>query len=121
MSWYVCKRCDYISKQKEVMRRHLNKINTCKIKNEKNTLTEQELYNLSLEKTDIDDVVNNEQKKNYCINCNKQFTRAYSYKQHIENNVCGIKVTKIENNVNINNPVININIGINTLRGFEEK
>ena len=124
MSWYVCKRCDYMSKQKEVMRRHLNKLNTCKIKNQNNKLSDTELYNLSLEKTSIDDIVKSETKKNYCANCNKHFTRNYSYKQHIDNNVCGAKVTKIEkieNNVNINNPVININIGMGALRGFEEK
>ena len=47
MSYYKCHRCDYISKQKIDMKRHLDKKIKCIIKND-NNLNEIDLYNMSL-------------------------------------------------------------------------
>jgi len=148
MSWYTCKRCEYISKQKEVMKRHLEKQKKCIIINLDNKLSELELYNLSLTKNNYYDVLSNDKIKNYCYNCNKKFSNTYCYNRHLKNNICSnnecdndnnediietkkeeyinIKNDKnIESNTinltNINNSIININFNLNSLKGFDEK
>ena len=51
MHYYVCKRCNYVSKQKIDMKRHLEKQKKCKIIPENICkLSNDEMYNLSLEK-----------------------------------------------------------------------
>jgi len=131
MSWYVCKRCEYIAKQKEVMKRHLNKQKKCQIKNNNNTFSDIELYNMSLEKRTLDTTVVNNKMDNYCYNCSKQYANSYSYKRHLHSGACVNKggqninnsVNTINNsNTNINcNNYININVNFNTLKGFREK
>jgi hypothetical protein len=51
MYYYVCKRCNYLSKQKIDMKRHLDKKKKCKLNSENICiLSNDEMYNLSLEK-----------------------------------------------------------------------
>ena len=47
MHYYVCKRCNYVSKQKIDMKRHLEKQKKCKL-NPENTckLSNDEMYNI---------------------------------------------------------------------------
>ena len=145
MSWYTCQRCEFLCKQREVMRRHLEKKKKCLIKDLENKLTEVELYNASLEKRNCYNVLSNDVKPNYCIKCDKQFSRKFCYERHIKNNKCDNteddnesvnneedknvinntlngNITNISNNpTTINNPIININFNINSLKGFDEK
>jgi hypothetical protein len=51
MYYYVCKRCNYVSKQKIDIKRHLDKKKKCKLNPENMCiLSNDEMYNLSLEK-----------------------------------------------------------------------
>ena len=51
MYYYVCKRCNYVSKQKIDMKRHLDKKKKCKLNPENICiLSNDEMYNLSLDK-----------------------------------------------------------------------
>ena len=51
MFYYVCKRCNYVSKQKIDMKRHLDKKKKCKLNPENIcSLSNDEMYNLSLDK-----------------------------------------------------------------------
>lgn len=149
MSWYTCQRCEFLCKQREVMRRHLDKKKKCVIKDTENKLTETELYNMSLEKKNCYTVLSTEVKPNYCVKCDKQFSRKFCYERHLKNNKClntddtesvsndddeknvinnilNGNVTNITNptattSTTINNPIININFNINSLKGFDEK
>ena len=94
MSWYTCQRCEFLCKQREVMRRHLDKKKKCVIKDTENKLTETELYNMSLEKKNCYTVLSTEVKPNYCIKCDKQFSRKFCYERHLKNN-------KSERNVSV--------------------
>ena len=139
MFYYVCKRCDIMFKQKNDIKRHLQRKNICEIKSNQNNYTEKELYDLSLNK---ECEIKKNTKNNFCANCNKTFSKNSNYKRHIEDKVCN-KDNKLDdneknntvindnsinidnsfnNNINIDNSVINININMNNtrLRGFDE-
>ncbi len=130
-------------KQKNDMRRHLEKKNICEIKNNDNNYTEQELYDLSFNK---ECEIKKNNKNNFCANCNKTFAQNCNYKRHIEKKVClkknklddneknntfindnsinivNVDTINIDNSVNIDNSIINININMDKkeLRGFDE-
>ena len=53
MFYYLCKRCNHMTKQKIEMKRHLEKVKQCEIKDKSNILTDNELYILSLEKYEM--------------------------------------------------------------------
>ena len=53
MFYYLCKRCNHMTKQKIEMKRHLEKGKHCEIKDKNNNLSDNELHNLSLEKHKI--------------------------------------------------------------------
>ena len=80
---YTCKRCDFTSPQKEVIRRHLEKKKKCLIKDPENKLTDIELYNLSLEKNNKK-ILN----ENFCNICDKKFSNKFTYTRHIKNSKC---------------------------------
>jgi len=127
MYYYLCKRCGHVTKQKIEMKRHLDKLKQCKIKDENNTeYNEKELYELSLMKIEIinnNDEINN---INLCIKCNKHFYNKSNLNKH-QKNVCfkekesGITVQNIiqQNNIT-NSKIINININ-NFIKGFDEE
>jgi hypothetical protein len=143
MFYYTCKRCNIMFKQKNDMRRHLEKKNICEIKNNDNNYTEQELYDLSFNK---ECEIKKNNKNNFCANCNKTFAQNCNYKRHIEKKVClkknklddneknntfindnsinivNVDTINIDNSVNIDNSIINININMDKkeLRGFDE-
>ena len=52
MYYYLCARCNHITNQKIEMKRHLDKKKKCTVKNINNIFTDDELYNMSLEKND---------------------------------------------------------------------
>ena len=59
MYYYVCKRCNYVSKQKIDMKRHLDKKKKCKLHPENICiLSNDEMYNLSLDKNMFEYVAN---------------------------------------------------------------
>ena len=129
-------------KQKNDIRRHIEKKNICEIKNNENNYTEQELYNMSLNK---ECEIKKNTKNNFCANCNKTFSKNSNYKRHVEDKVCR-KENKLDDNeknntvindnsINVDNTIINngvinngvinnINININVdnqkLRGFDQ-
>ena len=98
------------------MRRHLNKINICKIKNLDNTLSKDELDNKSLERIDkLSDKNFNKKNELDCKNCNKHFSNKSNLKKHIKN-VCFNKINEtneldnkiiIESNNEHNNKKLN--------------
>jgi hypothetical protein len=134
-----------VSNHKETIKRHLEKKKKCKIKDPYNKLSDIELYNSSLEKNNYYNNLINEIKQNYCINCDKQFSRKFCYIRHLKNNKCDNteedtesvnnkeernvinntlngNITNITNpSTTINNPIININFNLNSLKGFDEK
>ena len=143
--YYTCKRCEFMSTHKETIKRHLEKKKKCTIKDPENKLSDIELYNASLEKNNYYNNLINEIKQNYCTKCDKQFSRKFCYIRHIKNNKCtnteddtesvnqeeeeknvvnntlNGNITNISNPTTINNPIININFNINSLKGFDEK
>ena len=127
-------------KQRNDIRRHLERKNICEIKNNENNYTEQELYNMSLNK---ECEIKKNTKNNFCANCNKTFSKNSNYKRHVEDKVCrkenklddneknntvindnsiNVDNTIINNGVinNINNINININVDNQKLRGFDQ-
>lgn len=144
MHYYQCKRCNYISRQKIDMSRHLDKKKECKIIDEKNIKSDHELKKESLIKHNIDQelkemYLNSEHSNDKlisimdchynCTNCNKEFNNKSNLNKHIKR--CNLKdVSTTVNqtkNIQINNNIQNIgvqnniiNININSLRGFDE-
>lgn len=127
MFYYLCKRCGHITKQKIEMKRHLDKLKQCKIKNENlGQLNEKELYEESLIKIEI---MNNKLSDeisplNICIKCKKNFYNKSNLNKH-QKNVCfkEKEIITIQNIIqqNINNSkIINININ-NYIKGFDEE
>ena len=87
MSYYKCHRCDYISKQKIDMKRHLDKKIKCIIKND-NNLNETDLYNMSLIKKHY---LYDFSKKNdnlYCDICKYKYSSLSNYNKHLKKNIC---------------------------------
>ena len=68
--YYTCKRCEFMSKQKETIKRHLEKKEKCLIKDPENKLSDIELYNLSLEKNNKK-ILN----ENFCNICDKKLKK----------------------------------------------
>lgn len=100
MHYFICARCNHITKQKIEMKRHLDKINNCQIKDITNTLTDEQLYNKSLER--IEKLLDkNSNKKNdlQCKKCNKCFSNKSNVRKHIKN-VCSKKINKIKELIN---------------------
>jgi len=127
MYYYLCKRCGHVTKQKIEMKRHLDKLKQCKIKDDNlNESNEKELYDKSLIKIDI---MNNKQNDienmNLCTKCNKYFYNKSNLNKH-QKNICfkeneNITVQNIiqQNNIT-NSKIINININ-NFIKGFDEE
>ena len=63
MFYYSCKRCKYFTKQKICIKRHLDKKNKCMIINKDNILSDNELYNLSLQKELVINLDKNKEEK----------------------------------------------------------
>ena len=53
MFYYKCRRCEHITKQKNDMKKHLNKVKKCILINDEGK-TDEELYEESLERYEID-------------------------------------------------------------------
>lgn len=131
MFYYICARCHHITKQKIEMKRHLDKIKKCNIKDNNNGLTEQELYDISLQKQDKlsekknTDIIKKENTEFHCDKCNKSFSNKGNLNKHLKI-VCNDenKITNTTNNIqhigvqNITNKIININLGM--LKGFDQ-
>ena len=125
MFYYLCARCNHITNQKIEMKRHLDKIKKCTIKNENNILNDDELYNKSLEKNyklndkSVDKKID---KDYYCQQCNKKFSNKGNLNKHVKS-VCNIinTTTHIQNIgiQNITNKIININLG--NVMGFDQE
>jgi len=134
MYYYQCKKCNFISKQKNDMKRHLEKQKKCSNTNNNNK-PENELFEDSLIKHEIDKELKlmikenkkttegNEKEKCICQKCNKIFHNKSNLNKHVKNNICEKKNVYEEkiiqqiNNIQNNNT---INININSLRGFDE-
>ena len=134
--YYQCEKCNYISKQKIDMKRHLEKQKKCIVIDDICDIgdkNEEQLYNNSLIKKKMNEdfsVVFNKKDniKLKCNKCNKVFNNKSNLNKHMKNNVCNSEnidieqkeVSQITNiqNIGIQNNIININI--NSLRGFDE-
>ena len=95
MSYYQCRRCSFISKQKTGMIRHLDRKNKC-IKNiQSYRFPDDELYNLSLTliKSKKESEYNNleiEDNKNQCKYCFKVFSTKGNLNKHIKKHENGV-------------------------------
>ena len=79
------------------MKRHLEKIKKCEIKNKCNILSEDELYKKSLIKNIIyntkknDKKIDDVKKDNYCDKCEKYFYHKSNLNKHLKRNICNKK------------------------------
>jgi len=148
MFYFQCRRCEYISKQKIDMKRHLDKVNKCKIIDENNNKLDTQLYFESLEPNTIDSGldlnIEIKEKKLFCEKCNMKFANKSNLNRHIKNSKSCKKISKSSNNniidnkiinniqnigvqnnienINIHNNIVNnFNINVKSLRGFEEE
>ena len=132
MSYYECKRCSYISKQKIDMFRHINRKVKCIRNLDSYKYTDDEINNLSIQsikknkeikQNDYNEIdIENDNIINKCINCEKIFTRKSSLQRHIGRNRCKNIIYKTEKNItnNItNNNTIIINLNINKPLPFD--
>jgi len=125
------------------MKRHLDKVNKCKIIDENNNKLDTQLYFESLAPNKIDsglDInIEIKEKKLCCEKCNMKFANKSNLNRHIKNSKSCKKISEnlnnnivdnkiinnIQNigvqNININNIVNNFNINVKSLRGFEEE
>ena len=149
MTYFKCARCEYISKQKIDMKRHLEKIKKCKILNNSDNKSESQLYFESLTPYNIDcglDLnieIKEKDKKFLCEKCNLKCSSKSNLNKHIKNSqkcknnyeenlnniqhntlnnttINNIAVQNNAENIIQNNIVNNININVKSLRGFEE-
>ena len=150
MIYFQCKRCEYISKQKVDMKRHLDRIIKCEIINNDNNKTDAQLHFESLLPCKIDSgldlKIEIKEKKIFCEKCNMKFANKSNLNRHVKNNKNCVKIFEksinniipnnitnntqniaqniaVQNNaenINIQNIVNNININLKSLRGFEE-
>ena len=128
--YYECKRCFYKCNQLNDMKKHLNKKNKCERKLESFKYKEEELYELSLTKNTITEIikkVEEEATRPQCDRCNSFFSTRYSLKRHQEhtckfyNKNAPTNTTYITNNNNFNNINNNINnINIQIVNSFEK-
>jgi len=123
MYYYLCARCNHITNQKVEMKRHLDKQKKCTIKNINNTLTDEELYTISLEKHDkLNDKEydkNIEEKEYICQKCFKKFSNKGNLNKHIKY-VCYNEIKNTTNNIqNIGIQNI-ININLTSIKGFDQ-
>ena len=132
MFYYQCKRCNYISKQKIDMKRHLDRKKKCIMSdNNKNDIDfiQQSLIKHYI-KDELKCIIKNKDEDNMdienieykCSICNKIYHNKSNLNKHIKKNLCSDKpiVQQINNiqNIGVQNNIININI--NSLRGFDE-
>jgi hypothetical protein len=149
MTYFKCARCEYISKQKIDMKRHLEKIKKCKILNNSDNKSESQLYFKSLTPYNIDcglDLnieIKEKDKKFLCEKCNLKCSSKSNLNKHMKNSqrcknnyeenlnniqhntlnnttINNIAVQNNAENIIQNNIVNNININVKSLRGFEE-
>jgi len=123
MYYYLCARCNHITNQKVEMKRHLDKKKKCTIKNINNTLKEEELYIISLEKhdklNDKENDKNSEEKEYICQKCYKKFSNKGNLNKHIKY-VCYNEIKNTTNNIqNIGIQNI-ININLTSIKGFDQ-
>jgi Zn finger protein HypA/HybF involved in hydrogenase expression len=130
------------------MKRHLDKVNKCKIIDENNNKLDTQLYFESLEPNTIDSGldlnIEIKEKKLFCEKCNMKFANKSNLNRHIKNTKSCKKISKSSNNniidnkiinniqnigvqnnienINIHNNIVNnFNINVKSLRGFEEE
>lgn len=135
--YYQCKRCNYISKQKIDMKRHLEKQKKCIIINNHDK-DEYELINESLTKIKVDEDIEhikkftvkkcsnfqeNEDKKFICNLCNTDFHNKSNLNKHMKKKICDDEGSIIQHVNNVQNIGVqnNIIININSIKGFDEE
>jgi hypothetical protein len=145
MFYFQCKRCEYISKQKIDMKRHLEKNKKCIIINNNKNKSEDQLYFESLIPSkiisglDIEMKEKEKEKKFLCERCNLKCSTKSNLNKHIKtsqkcknkfeesiknttnNIISNTQNIGIQNNAESINIINNININLKSLRGFEEE
>ena len=132
MSYYECKRCNLKTKYKKDILRHLNRTLKCPKNSKAYKYSNEELYNMSLERIICENNNSYDKDKLLCIHCNKYFSRNDNLNSHIKkfhnnefqnnesnNNITSKDINTINNingdNNNINNNITNINITNNNI------
>lgn len=122
MFYYICMRCGHITNQKIEMKRHLSKNKKCVIIDKNNLLSDEELYELSLEKHDkLNDIkigLKNDIINDYCCTiCNKKFSNKGNLNKHCKNICNKNNITFVNTNNNTNKDKY---IELNNKNGFTE-
>jgi len=102
MFYYLCKRCNHMTKQKIEMRRHLEKQKKCIIINNINNLSDNELYIISLQKLQIKCNENIDLPVNINMNENINFTKNIDLPVNIKKNMNKNKNIELPVNIKTN-------------------
>jgi hypothetical protein len=83
LSYFKCQRCEYVSKQKINMIRHLTRVNKCTIINNYKNKSEYQLYRESLIPLNLDNKI--KEKKFYCEKCEYKCSDKSNLSKHMKN------------------------------------
>jgi hypothetical protein len=110
MSYYECKRCKHKTKQKIEMQRHLQRKMKCLRELDSYKYSDEDLYNLSMEKIKLDKTSNKSETEFICNICDKKFSRKFNLDRHAQKCKTKELISHKENNTVIEEDKSNKNI-----------
>lgn len=110
MSYYECKRCKHKTKQKIEMQRHLQRKMKCLRELDSYKYSDEDLYNLSMEKIKFDKPSNKSETEFICNICDKIFSRKFNLDRHAQKCKTKELISQKENNTFIEDDKLNKNI-----------
>ena len=110
MSYYECKRCKHKTKQKIEIQRHLQRKMKCLRELDSYKYSDEDLYNLSMEKIKFDKPSNKSETEFICNICDKIFSRKFNLDRHAQKCKTKELISHKENNTFIEDNKLNKNI-----------